>query len=122
MRSLSRFSSLSSTMRRARRISTRAPIPLPGYTAETTSRERNITMEYELPDEIKMLRQAVREFAEKEVAPLAREIDEQERVPFETLKKAGELGLLGVPFPEQYGGADAGIVSYCVLISDSKLT
>ena len=79
-------------------------------------------MEYELPDEIKMLRQAVREFAEKEVAPLAREIDEQERVPFETLKKAGELGLLGVPFPEQYGGADAGIVGYCVLISDSKLT
>jgi alkylation response protein AidB-like acyl-CoA dehydrogenase len=75
-------------------------------------------MEYALPDEIKMLRQAVREFAEKEIAPLAREIDEQERVPFETLKKAGELGLLGVPFPEKYGGADAGIVGYCVLMEE----
>ena len=75
-------------------------------------------MEYELPEDIKMLRQAVREFAEKEIAPLAREIDEQERVPFETLKKAGELGLLGVPFPEQYGGIDAGIVSYCVLMEE----
>lgn len=75
-------------------------------------------MEYEFSDDVKMLRQAIREFAEKEVAPLAREIDEQERVPFETLKKAGELGLLGVPFPEQYGGIDAGIVSYCVLMEE----
>jgi alkylation response protein AidB-like acyl-CoA dehydrogenase len=75
-------------------------------------------MEYELPEEIKMLRQAVREFAEKEIAPIAREIDEQERVPFEVLKKAGDLGLLGVPFPEQYGGADAGVVGYCVLMEE----
>jgi alkylation response protein AidB-like acyl-CoA dehydrogenase len=75
-------------------------------------------MEYELPEDIKMLRQAVREFAEKEVAPIAREIDEQERVPFEVLKKAGDLGLLGVPFPEQYGGADAGVVGYCVLMEE----
>jgi len=75
-------------------------------------------MEYELPEDLKMLRQAIREFAEKEVAPIAREIDEQERVPFETLKKAGELGLLGVPFPEQYGGIDAGIVGYCILMEE----
>src|SRR5919198_1111439 len=77
-----------------------------------------MTMEYELPEDLKMLRQAIREFAEKEVAPIAREIDEQERVPFEVLKKAGELGLLGVPFPEQYGGADAGVVGYCVLMEE----
>ena len=75
-------------------------------------------MEYELPEDIRMLRQAVREFAEKEIAPIAREIDEQERVPFEVLKKAGDLGLLGVPFPEQYGGADAGVVGYCVLMEE----
>jgi len=75
-------------------------------------------MEYELPEDIKMLRQAVREFAEKEVAPIAHEIDEQERVPFEVLRKAGDLGLLGVPFPEQYGGADAGVVGYCVLMEE----
>jgi alkylation response protein AidB-like acyl-CoA dehydrogenase len=77
-------------------------------------------MEYELPEDIQMLRQAVREFAVKEVAPIARAIDEEERVPFEV--KAGELGLLGVPFPEQYGGIDAGIIGYCVLVTDSKLT
>jgi alkylation response protein AidB-like acyl-CoA dehydrogenase len=75
-------------------------------------------MEYQLPEDIQMLRQAIREFAEKEVAPIAHEIDEQERVPFEVLKKAGDLGLLGVPFPEQYGGADAGVVGYCVLMEE----
>jgi alkylation response protein AidB-like acyl-CoA dehydrogenase len=75
-------------------------------------------MEYEFSDDVKMLRQAIREFAVKEVAPIAREIDEQERVPFETLKKAGELGLLGLPFPEQYGGIDAGIIGYCVLMEE----
>ncbi len=75
-------------------------------------------MEYALPDDIKMLRQTIREFAQKEVAPVAREIDEQERVPFEVLRKAGALGLLGVPFPEQYGGIEAGIVGYCVLMEE----
>src|SRR5215470_14069062 len=85
---------------------------------ENIRNERKPTMEYEFSDDVKMLRQAIREFAEKEVAPIAREIDEQERVPFETLKKAGELGLMGVPFPEEYGGIDAGIVGYCVLMEE----
>jgi alkylation response protein AidB-like acyl-CoA dehydrogenase len=75
-------------------------------------------MEYAFPEDIQMLRQAVREFAQKEIAPIAAEIDEAERVPFETLRKAGELGLLGVPFPEQYGGIDSGIVGYCVLMEE----
>ncbi|MBK9713828.1 MAG: acyl-CoA dehydrogenase family protein [Kouleothrix sp.] len=75
-------------------------------------------MEYELPEDIQMLRQAVREFAAKEVAPIASLIDEEERVPLETLKRAGELGLLGIPFPEEYGGIDAGIVGYCVLLEE----
>jgi alkylation response protein AidB-like acyl-CoA dehydrogenase len=75
-------------------------------------------MEYELPEDIQMLRQAVREFANKEIAPIAREIDEEERVPFDVLRKAGDLGLLGVPFPEQYGGADSGVIGYCVLMEE----
>lgn len=75
-------------------------------------------MEYELPEDIQMLRQAVREFVNKEVAPIAREIDEEERVPFDVLRKAGDLGLLGVPFPEEFGGADAGVVGYCVLMEE----
>jgi alkylation response protein AidB-like acyl-CoA dehydrogenase len=75
-------------------------------------------MEYELPEETQMLRQAVREFVNKEIAPIASAIDEEERVPFEVLRKAGDLGFLGVPFPEQYGGIDAGIIGYCVLMEE----
>ncbi|MFV9507433.1 MAG: acyl-CoA dehydrogenase family protein [Oscillochloridaceae bacterium umkhey_bin13] len=75
-------------------------------------------MEYEHSDEIKMLRQTVREFVDKEIRPIAREIDEHERVPIETFKKAGQLGLLGVPFPEKYGGLDMGITGYCVLMEE----
>ncbi|WP_322513231.1 acyl-CoA dehydrogenase family protein [Chloroflexus sp.] len=75
-------------------------------------------MEYEHSPEIKMLRQTVREFVDKEIRPIARAIDEEERVPFETLKKAAELGLLGVPFPERYGGLELGITGYCVLMEE----
>jgi len=75
-------------------------------------------MEYEHTDEIKMLRQTVRDFVDKEIRPIAREIDEEERVPFEVIKKAGELGLLGVPFPEKYGGLEMGITGYCVLMEE----
>jgi alkylation response protein AidB-like acyl-CoA dehydrogenase len=75
-------------------------------------------MEYTFSEDITLLRQAIREFVDKEVAPIASTIDEEERVPFEVLRKAGELGLLGVPFPEEYGGIDAGIVGYCVLMEE----
>jgi alkylation response protein AidB-like acyl-CoA dehydrogenase len=75
-------------------------------------------MEYEHSDEIKLLRASIREFVDKEIRPIARAIDEEERVPIETFKKAGELGLLGVPFPEQYGGLDMGITGYCVLMEE----
>jgi len=75
-------------------------------------------MEYEHSAEIKMFRQTVREFVDKEIRPIARAIDEEERVPFETMKKAAELGLLGVPFPERYGGLELGITGYCVLMEE----
>lgn len=75
-------------------------------------------MEYAHSEETKLLRQTIREFVDREIRPIAREIDEHERVPMETLKKAGELGLLGLPFPEQYGGLDVGITGYCVLMEE----
>jgi len=75
-------------------------------------------MDFSFPKEYQLFRRMVREFAENEVRPLSKEIDEQDRVPFETLKKAAKLGLLGVPFPQKYGGCGAGEIGYCILMEE----
>jgi butyryl-CoA dehydrogenase len=72
----------------------------------------------ELSEEQKLLQQTVREFANTEVKPLARELDETGRFPRETLRKAAELGLTGIPFPEQYGGAGFDHISYAIAIEE----
>ncbi len=75
-------------------------------------------MNLELTDEQKMLQRTVREFANSEVRPLAKEIDETGRFPRETFRKAAELGLTGVPFPDAYGGAGFDHVSYAVMVEE----
>ena len=75
-------------------------------------------MDFTLSPEHVALRQMIREFAENEVAPLAKEIDREARVPFGTLRKMGRLGLLGVCFPQEYGGMGAGEIGYCILMEE----
>jgi len=75
-------------------------------------------MDFTFSSEHVALRRMIREFAETEVAPLAAEIDREGRVPFETLKKLGEIGLLGVCFPQKYGGMGAGETGYCILMEE----
>lgn len=75
-------------------------------------------MSYLLTDEQEITRQAVREFAEAEVAPLAAEIDRDHRYPSETIPKMAELGLFGMPFPEEVGGSGADWVSYAIAIEE----
>src|SRR5436190_8488188 len=65
-----------------------------------------------------MIRQAVREFAEQEIAPQARHVDESGEFPADTFRKMGELGLMGLPFPEAYGGAGADSVSTAIAIAE----
>ena len=62
-------------------------------------------MDFSLTKHEELFLQMIREFAEKEVKPLAAEIDEQERFPTETVEKMSKLGLMGIPFPVEYGGA-----------------
>jgi butyryl-CoA dehydrogenase len=71
-----------------------------------------------LTEEQQLLQTSVREFAEAEVLPLAREIDETGRFPRDTFKKAAELGLTGVAMPEQYGGAGMDHISYAIVIEE----
>jgi alkylation response protein AidB-like acyl-CoA dehydrogenase len=60
----------------------------------------------------------IREFAEKEVAPIAAQIDREHRVPMDVMRKLGEIGLLGVCFPQEYGGMGAGEAGYCILMEE----
>lgn len=75
-------------------------------------------MDFSFPKEYELLRRMVREFAENEVAPIAEEIDVEEKVPMDVIRKAGKLGLMGVPFPQEYGGAGAGEIGYCILMEE----
>ena len=75
-------------------------------------------MNLELTDEQQLLQKSVREFAEAEVKPLAKEIDETGRFPRDTFKKAAELGLTGVALPENYGGAGMDHISYTIVIEE----
>lgn len=75
-------------------------------------------MNLELTEEQKLLRRSVREFAEAEVKPHAKEIDETGRFPRETFRKAAQLGLTGIAVPENYGGAGMDHVSYSIAIEE----
>jgi alkylation response protein AidB-like acyl-CoA dehydrogenase len=71
-----------------------------------------------LNDEHTMMRRMVREMAEGEIAPIAAEIDRTARFPHETFKKLAELGLLGIPYPEEWGGAGADYLSYAIAVEE----
>ena len=75
-------------------------------------------MDFVLSKEHEMLRKMYREFAETEVKPLAQEIDEEERFPMETVKKLGKLGMMGIYFPKQYGGAGADPLAYAMCVEE----
>jgi alkylation response protein AidB-like acyl-CoA dehydrogenase len=75
-------------------------------------------MNFDLTEEQRAVRAAVRAFAEREVAPRAREVDERGAIPPETFRAMGELGLMGLPFPEQYGGAGADTVSAALAVEE----
>ena len=67
------------------------------------------SMKLELNEQQKMIQKMVREFAQKEVAPIAKELDEKEEYPYKTLEKMAKLGLLGIIIPPEYGnGNDLG--------------
>jgi len=72
----------------------------------------------ELTEDQRMIQSMVRDFARAEVAPLAHEIDENHRFPVETWKKIVDLGLPGIPFPEEYGGSNGGTLAYCLAVEE----
>jgi butyryl-CoA dehydrogenase len=75
-------------------------------------------MDFELTDEQQLIRDAVREFAEAEIVPIAAEIDRDHRFPAELLPKLAEMNLMGMTFPEKEGGAGADYVSYVIAVEE----
>ena len=75
-------------------------------------------MNLELTSEQSMIQAMAREFAEAHVRPIAAEIDRDARFPHETVKRMGELGLMGIAVPEQFGGAGTDVVSYVVALEE----
>src|SRR5947207_11492245 len=75
-------------------------------------------MDFELSTEQRLLRDTVREFARQEVAPVAEELDREKRFPYEIVEKMGKLGMMGIPFPTEYGGGGADTLSYVLAIEE----
>jgi alkylation response protein AidB-like acyl-CoA dehydrogenase len=75
-------------------------------------------MDFDLSDEQRMLRDTVRDFARGEVAPAAEQLDRDHAFPYELVAKMGELGLMGIPFPEEYGGGGADTLSYALAVEE----
>ena len=75
-------------------------------------------MDFKLTREQAMVQKMYREFAENEVKPLAAEVDEEERFPEETVKKMAKLGMMGIYFPKEYGGAGGDVLSYVMAVEE----
>src|SRR5437764_9404149 len=75
-------------------------------------------MDFGLSDDHRLLRRPVRGFAEQEIAPVAEELDHQHRFPYEIVRRLGELDLMGIPFPSEYGGAGGDSLAYALVVEE----
>ncbi len=75
-------------------------------------------MDFELSDDQRLLQETVREFAQAEIAPVAEQLDREKRFPYEIVRRLGELDLMGIPFPQEYGGAGGSTQDYAIVVEE----
>jgi short/branched chain acyl-CoA dehydrogenase len=75
-------------------------------------------MDFRLSDDYRLLRNTVREFAEREIAPVAEELDRTKSFPYEIVERLAELDLMGIPFPAEYGGAGGDTLAYALVVEE----
>src|SRR4051795_10000954 len=75
-------------------------------------------MDFDLSDDHRLIQSTVRDFAQKEVAPVAEELDRTKSFPYEIVRKLGELNLMGIPFPEEYGGGGGDTLAYTLAVEE----
>ncbi len=75
-------------------------------------------MDFDLSPDHELIRRTVREFAEGEVAPVAEELDRTKAFPYEIVEKLGKLNLMGIPFPQEYGGGGGDTLAYALAVEE----
>jgi short/branched chain acyl-CoA dehydrogenase len=75
-------------------------------------------MDFDLSDDHELIRRTVRDFAENEVAPVAEELDRTKAFPYAIVRQLGDLGLMGIPFPEEYGGGGGDSLAYAIAVEE----
>jgi short-chain 2-methylacyl-CoA dehydrogenase len=75
-------------------------------------------MQFELSDDHRLVRDTVRDFAAKEIAPIAEELDRTKSFPYEIVRRLGELDLMGIPYPEEYGGGGGDSLAYALAVEE----
>ncbi len=75
-------------------------------------------MDFDLSDDHRLLRSTVKEFADQEIAPVAEELDRTKAFPYALVRRLGELDLMGIPFPEEYGGAGGDSLAYALVVEE----
>jgi short/branched chain acyl-CoA dehydrogenase len=75
-------------------------------------------LNFDLPEEHELLRSTVREFADERIAPVAEELDREHRFPYDLVAELAELGLMGIPIPEEHGGGGGDTLSYAIAIEE----
>src|SRR4051795_2072094 len=82
------------------------------------ARHQTERVNFDLTEEQELVRSTVRDFAEQKVAPVAEELDREHRFPYDLVAELAELGLMGIPIPEEYGGGGSDTVSYAIAIEE----
>jgi short-chain 2-methylacyl-CoA dehydrogenase len=77
-----------------------------------------VAMDFDLSPDHELIRRTVRDFARSEVAPVAEELDRTKSFPYEIVRKLGELNLMGIPFPEEYGGGGGDTLAYALAVEE----
>src|SRR5712672_4013177 len=75
-------------------------------------------MDFDLSDDHKLIQRTVRDFARGEIAPVAEELDRTKSFPYEIVKQLGALNLMGIPFPEEYGGGGGDTLAYALAVEE----
>src|SRR5438046_10733143 len=75
-------------------------------------------MNFDLQDHHRLIRETVRDFAVNEIAPVAEQLDHTKAFPYAIVKQLGELGLMGIPFPEEYGGGGGDSLAYAIAVEE----